>query len=177
MTENSISTIALVLCAIPGILHSVEVVYPMLARLIVNYVLPLFGPGLPKAKDQMTAQEQTAMLDAAIASVPEEKKTAAKDYIFLLLFEQRQNSLALWSVIAGIIYGFQLPLDERATLHFLLLVMSALFTLVNANHAGIPFLGHHPKVSRNGRNVGIVFVPFWLASTVLNYWAFTYASH
>ena len=116
------------------------------------------------------------MLDAAVASVPEEKKTAAKDYIFLLLFEQRQNSLALWSVIAGIVYAFQLPLDERATLHFLLLVMSALFTLVNANHAGISFLGHHPKVSRNGRNVGIVFVPFWLASTVLNYLAFTNAS-
>lgn len=177
MTENSISTLALVLCAIPGILHSLEVIYPMLARLIVNYVLPFFEPGLPKAKNQMTAAEQTAMLDAAIASVPEEKKTAAKDYIFLLLFEQRQNSLALWAVIAGIIYGFQLPLDERATLHFLLLVMSALFTLVNANHAGIPFFGHHPKVSRNGRNVGIVFVPFWLASTVLNYLAFTYASN
>lgn len=177
MTENSISTLALVLCAIPGILHSIEIIYPMLARLIVNYVLPLFEPGLPKAKNQMTALEQTAMLDAAIASAPEEKKTAARDYIFLLLFEQRQNSLALWAVIAGIIYGFQLPLDERATLHFLLLVMSALFTLVNANHAGIPFFGHHPKVSRNGRNVGIVFVPFWLASTVLNYLAFTYASN
>lgn len=177
MTENSISTLALVLCAIPGILHSIEIIYPMLARLIVNYVLPLFEPGLPKAKNQMTALEQTAMLDAAIASMAEEKKTAAKDYIFLLLFEQRQNSLALLSVIACIVYGFQLPLDERATLHFLLLVMSALFTLVNANHAGIPFLGHHPKVSRNGRNVGIVFVPFWLASTVLNYLAFTYASN
>lgn len=177
MTENSISTLALVLCAIPGILHSVEVVYPMLARLIVNYVLPLFEPGLPKARNQMTATEQTAMLNAAIASVPEEKKTAAKDYIFLLLFEQRQNSLALWAVIAGIIYAFQLPLGERETLHFLLMVMSALFALVNANHAGIPFLGHHPKVSRNGRNVGIVFVPFWLASTVLNYWAFMYASN
>jgi len=177
MTENSISTLALVLCAIPGILHSVEVVYPMLARLIVNYVLPLFEPGVPKARNQMTAIEQTAMLDAAIASVPEEKKTAAKDYMFLLLFEQRQNSLALWAVIAGIIYAMQLPLVERDVLHFLLMVMSALFMLVNANHAGIPFLGHHPKVSRNGRNVGIVFIPFWLASTVLNYLAFTYASN
>lgn len=177
MTENSISTLAFALCVIPGILHSLEVVYPMLARLIVNYVLPLFEPGLPRGKHQMTAHEQTAMLDAAIASAPEEKKTAAKDYIFLLLFEQRQNSLALWAVIAGIIYGFQLPLGERETLHFVLMVMSALFTLVNANHAGIPFFGHHPKVSGNGRNVGIVFVPFWLASTVLNYLAFTYTSN
>lgn len=175
MTENSISTLALAICLIPGILHSLEVAFPMLARLIVNYVLPFFEPGLPKGKNHMTADEQTAMLDAAIASAPEGKKTAAKDYIFLLLFEQRQNSLALWAVIAGIIYGFQLPLGERETLHFLLMVMSALFTLVNANHAGIPFLGHHPKVSRNGRNVGIVFVPFWLASTVLHYLAFTYS--
>lgn len=175
MTENSISTLALALCMLPGILHSLEVAFPMLARLIVNYVLPLFGPGLPRTKNQMTAAEQTAMLDAAIASAPEGKKTAAKDYIFLLLFEQRQNSLAFWSVIAVIIYGSQLPLDERSTLHFLLLVMSALFTLVNANHAGIPFLGHHPRVSRNGRNVGIMFAPIWLTSTVLNYLAYTYS--
>ena len=41
--------------------------------------------------------------------------------------------------------------------------------------AGVTLLGHHPKVSHNGRNVGIVFVPFWLASTVLNYLAFTAA--
>lgn len=113
------------------------------------------------------------MLDSAIASVPDAKKTAAKDYIFLVLFEQRQNSLVLLSLIAGIIYGFQLPLEERATLHFLGLVMSILFMLVNANHAGIPFLGNHPRVSRNGRNVGIVFVPFWLAGTILNYLALT----
>ena len=177
MTENSISLLALAIGMVPGILHSLEVAYPMLARLIVNYVLPLFEPGLPKGKNQMTAHEQTAMLDAALSSVPEEKKTAAKDYIFLLLFEQRQNSLAFLSVIAAIIYGWQLPLEDRAVLHFLLLVMSALFTLVNANHAGIPFLGHHPKVSRNGRNVGIMFAPIWLASTVLNYLAFTYASN
>ncbi len=175
MTQNSISILALVLCAIPGILHSLEVIYPMLARLIVNYVLPFFEPALPTGKKQMTATEQTAMLDAAIASVPEEKKTAAKDYIFLLLFEQRQNSLALWAVIASIVYVLQLPLAERDVLHFLLTVMSVLFALVNANHAGVPLLGHHPKVSRNGRNVGIVFTPFWIASTVLNYLAFTYA--
>jgi hypothetical protein len=70
----------------------------------------------------------------------------------------------------------QLPLDDRAVLHLLLLVMSVMFMLVNANHAGIPFLGKHPKVSRNGRNVGIVFSVFWLAASVLNYLAFTYAS-
>ncbi len=173
MDENTVSTIAMALCLAPGVLHSLEVAYPTLARLIVNYVLPFFEPGLPRGKDQMTKQEQFAMLDAALASAPKEKKTAAEDYIFLILFEQRQGSLAFLSVIAGIIYGLSLPLKERAVLHLVLLVLSILFMLVNANHAGIPFLGNHPKVSRNGRNVGIVFTGFWLAATILNYMAFT----
>lgn len=177
MSENSISTIALVLCTIPGILHIVEVAFPIWARWIINYVLPLFAPGLPKAKNYMDEKKQLGILDAGIASVPEDQKTAAKDYIFYLLFVQRQNSLALLAIIAAIIYAFQLPLEERALLHFLLIPMSALFALVNANHAGIPFLGNHPRVSRNGRNVGIAFTPFWIASTILNYLAFTYATN
>jgi len=176
MTENSISTIAMVLCTIPGILHIVEVVFPIWARWIINYVLPLFAPGLPKAKNYMDEKKQLDILDAGIAAAPEDQKTAAKDYIFYLLFVQRQNSLALLSIIAAIIYALQLPLEERALLHFLFIPMSALFALVNANHAGIPFLGNHPRVSRNGRNVGIVFTPFWIASTVLNYLAFSNAS-
>ena len=177
MTENSISTLALALVFAPGVLHSVEVAYPFLARWIANYVLPLFGPGLPKGSgENLTAKDQTAMLDAALSAAPEEKKTAAEDYLFVLLFEQRQGSLAFLSVIVGAVYGMQLPLDDRAVLHLLLLVMSVMFMLVNANHAGIPFLGKHPKVSRNGRNVGIVFSVFWLAASVLNYLAFTYAS-
>ena len=69
-----------------------------------------------------------------------------------------------------------LPLGDRAVLHVIALVMSLLFTLVNANQAGVPIWGSHPKVSRNGRNVGIVFSGFWLVATVLNYLAFTYAS-
>jgi hypothetical protein len=27
---------------------------------------------------------------------------------------------------------------------------------------------HHPLVSRHGRNVGLLFAPFWLAVAVLN---------
>lgn len=176
MTDNQISITALALCIVPGVLHSFEVVFPILARWIVNYVLPFFKPGIPKVREQLTPTEQLGMLDTAIASVSEAKTTAAKDYIFLLLFEQRQNSLVLLSVISGILYGYQLPLEERASLHFLALVMSVLFMLVNANHAGIPFLGNHPRVSRNGRNVGIVFVPFWLAGAILNYLAFAAAT-
>jgi hypothetical protein len=116
------------------------------------------------------------MLDAALLAAPKEKKTAAEDYIFILLFEQRQGALAFLSIIAGAVYGMQLPQEDRAVLHLVLLVMSVFFTLVNANHAGIPFLGRHPKVSRNGRNVGIVFSVFWLVASALNYLAFTYAS-
>ena len=95
MTDNQISITALALCIVPAVLHSFEVVFPILARWIVNYVLPWFKPGIPKAKELLTPTEQLGMLDSAIASVPDAKKTAAKDYIFLLLFEQRQNSLVL----------------------------------------------------------------------------------
>jgi len=176
MTANTISIMALAMCMAPGILHSVEVAYPMLARWLANYVLPFFEPGLPKSKNNLSLKEQTTMLDAALMAAPKEKKTASEDYIFVLLFEQRQGALAFLSVIAGAVYAMQLPLEDRAVLHLLLLVMSVLFMLVNANHAGIPFLGKHPKVSRNGRNVGIVFSAFWLAASVLNYLAFSYAS-
>ena len=77
------------------------------------------------------------MLDAGVDAAPEEKKVAASDYIFLMLFEQRQGSLAFLSVVAGVIYGLTLTLTERNPLHLVLGVMAALFMLVNANHAGI----------------------------------------
>ena len=173
MDETTISTLALVLCLAPGVLHAVEVASPMLARWIVNYVLPLFGPGLPNRTGSLTNDDQIAMLDAALDATPEKKKSAGADYVFLLLFEQRQGSLAFLAVIAGVVYGLTLTLVERNPLHLMFAVMSVLFMLVNANHAGIPFLGHHPKVSRHGRNVGIVFAPFWAVATVLNVLAFS----
>ena len=172
MDEITISTIAFALCMAPGILNSIEVVYPMLVRWVVNWVLPLFAPGLPKSSLFLTSEEQTVMLDAALEASPKEKKTAGEDYIFVLLFEQRQGSLAFLSIIAGIIYGMQLPLADRDVLHLVLLVMSVFFMLVNANQAGLPVFGKHPKVSKNGRNVGIVFSIFWLAASVFNWLAF-----
>lgn len=90
-----------------------------------------------------------------------------------MLFEQRQGSLAFISVVAGVIYGLTLSLVERNPLHLVFGVMAALFMLVNANHAGIRFLGHHPRVSRHGRNVGIVFAPFCAVAAVLNLVAFS----
>lgn len=173
MDDTTISTIALVLCLAPGVLHLVEVAFPMLSRWIVNYVLPFFGPGRPTTAGSLTNDEQFTMLDAAVDTAPAEKKEAASNYVFLLLFEQRQGSLAFLSAVVGVAYGLTLTLAERHPLHLVLGVMAALFMLVNLNHAGVRFLGHHPRVTRHGRNVGIVFGPFWALATVLNVMAFS----
>jgi Ca2+/Na+ antiporter len=71
------------------------------------------------------------------------------------------------------IYAMSLSLPERHTIHLMFMVMSALFLLVDANQAGIPFFGNHPRVSKNGRNVCIVFCLLWIVSTVFNYLAFS----
>lgn len=173
MDDTTVSTIALLLCLAPGVLHAAEVAFPMLSRWIVNFVLPFFGPGRPTAAASLTNDEQLTMLDAAVDSAPDEKNEAASNYVFLMLFEQRQGSLAFLSVVAGVVYGLTLTLTERNPLHLVLGVMAAMFMLVNANHAGVRFLGHHPRVTRYGRNVGIVFVPFWAIATVLNVLAFS----
>ena len=36
----------------------------------------------------------------------------------------------------------------------------------------LPFLGNHPKVSQNCKNVGIVIAPFWAIVAILNGLAF-----
>lgn len=144
----------------------------MLSRGVVNLVLPFFGPGAPRAASSLTYDEQLAMLDAAREAGPDGKDAAAANYVFLLLFEQRQGGIAFLSVVAGVLYGLGLPLDDRAPLHFMFAVMSVLFAVVNANQAGIPGLGHHPRVSRHGRNVGFVFAPFWVAAAAFNIVAF-----
>lgn len=173
MDDETISTIALLLCLAPGALHLVEVAFPLLSRWIVNHVLPFFGPGRPTTAASLTNDEQLTMLDAAVDAAPDDKHEAASNYIFLMLFEQRQGSLAFLSVIAGVVYGLTLALGERNPLHLVLAVMAALFMLANLNHAGIRPLGHHPRVTRHGRNVGIVFAPFWAAATALNVLAFS----
>jgi hypothetical protein len=145
MTEISISTLALAICMIPGILHSLEVAFPMLARLIVNYVLPLFEPGLPKGKNQMTADEQTTMLDAAIASAPEGKKTAAKDYIFLLLFEQRQNSLAFLGGYSRYHLRFSIAIGRARDATFLISGDVCIVYVSQCQSCGYSFFGSPPE--------------------------------
>ena len=87
MSEIQISTLGLALSIIPVILHGIEVLFPMQARMIVNWVLPFFGLKIPSSKTTLTKDEQLTMLDAALKASPKEKLTNAKDYIFLLLFE------------------------------------------------------------------------------------------
>ena len=176
MNDTLISTLGLALCLAPGLVHGVEALAPMLSRWVINLVLPFFGPGVPKKAEFLTYDEQVTMLDAARAAGPEGKGAAASDYVFLLLFEQRQGGLAFLSVAVGVVYGLGLGLEARAPLHLMFAVMASLFALVNANHAGIPGLGHHPRVSRHGRHVGMVFAPFWACAAVLNAWAFSVAA-
>lgn len=172
MNDSLISTLGLLVCLAPGLVHGAEMVSPMLSRWVINFVLPFFGPGAPRTDAALTYGEQIAMLEAAREAGPEGKDAAADDYLFIMLFEQRQGGIAFLSMIAGVVYGLGLSLDGRAPLHVMFAVMSVLFALVNANHAGIPGLGHHPRVSRHGRHVGIVFAPFWAGAAVLNILAF-----
>lgn len=172
-----ISALGLILSIIPVTLHGIEVLFPMQARWIVNWILPFFGLKPPSSASALTQDEQISMLDAALNASPRDKLTNAKDYIFLLLFEQRQGAIGFTAVAIGAIYGMSLELAARQPLHLVFGVVAALMMLVNANQAGfLPFFGKHPRVSNHGRNVGIVFTPFWLVVAILNYLAFSFAS-
>lgn len=177
MSEIQISTLGLILSIIPVTLHGIEVLFPMQARWIVNWVLPFFGLKTPSKSTALTQNEQIVMLDAALEAAPKDKTTNAKDYLFLLLFEQRQGAIGFAAAAIGAIYGMNIELAVRQPLHLVFGVVAVLMMLVNANQAGfLPFFGKHPKISQHGKNVGIVFTPFWLAVAILNYLAFTYAS-
>lgn len=162
------------LSIIPVTLHGIEVLFPMQARWIVNWVLPFFGLTTPRSSAALSQDEQLSMIYAALNASPKEKLTNAKDYLFLLLFEQRQGAIGFTAVAVGAIYGMGLELAARQPLHLIFGVVALLMMLVNANQAGIlPFFGKHPRVSKHGRNVGLVFTPFWLVVTILNYLAFS----
>lgn len=171
-TLTLVSNIGLILTIIPVTIHGIEAFLPMQARWIVNWVLPFFGFMLPNRNKSLTYDEQIKMLDSALDNAPAEKQMGASDYIFILLFEQRQGGIGFIAVAAGAIYGLTLSLVDRNPLHLVYVIMAVLMMLANANHAGIPLLGHHPKVSQNGRNVGIMFTPFWAIAAILNGLAF-----
>jgi hypothetical protein len=167
-----ISSLGLILSIVPVTIHGIEAFLPMQARWIVNWVLPFFGFNLPNRDKSLTYDEQITMLDAALESAPADKQGSAADYIFVLLFEQRQGGIGFIAVAATAIYGLTLTVAERNPVHFMYAVIAVFMTIANANHAGIPRLGHHPKVTRIGRNVGIVFTPFWIIVGILNALAF-----
>ena len=130
---------------------------------------------LPGRSKPLQLGDQIAMLDAAIAAAPEDKKRAGEDYVFLLMFEQRQGAICFAAAAFGALYGLSLRLVDRDGLHLVFGVIALLMMFANANQAGFPYFGNHPKVSINGRHVGFVFVPFWAVATGLNGMGFTYA--
>lgn len=159
MSPNLISTLGLLKCVAPVIVHAPEVISPMLARWITNYLLPFFGLRLPCRRNALTRDEMLVMLDAARDAGPKGKEVMSSDYISVILFEGRQISQVSWSLAATVLYGLTLGLDARVPLHFMCGLLSVLFMIVNLNHAGLPGLGEHPRVSRHGRNVGLFFGP------------------
>ena len=175
MSEITFSTIGLLLLIVPFLVHGIEILFPMQSRLVVNWVLPLFAPMLPNRANALTLDEQTVMLDAALEAAPNGNSRAGEDYMFLLLFEQRQGAICFTAAAAGALYGLTLGLVDRDALHFVFGVVAALMTLVNANQAGLLFFGHHPKISTNGKHVGFVFTPFWAVVALLNGLGFTFA--
>lgn len=169
MSESQISILAMALSVVPVALHGIEVFFPMRARWIANWVLPFFGLRIPGSTTALSHDEQLRMLDAALDAAPAEKATNARDYIFLLLFEQRQGAIGFTAVAVGAFYGMGLQFAERQPLHLVLGIVAVLMMLVNANQAGIlPFFGKHPRVSGHGKNVGLVCTPFWLVVALLH---------
>ena len=176
---NYASAIGLTMCSIPILVHGPEVWHPTLSRFVANFWLPPFTLQVPATLRPGTAvgyPEQLEMLLAAVESVVgPEKKEAARDLIFVMLFESRQGSAGFLAAAAGAAYASGLGLEERHPVHLVFTVLSVLMAFANANQAlskkYFPF-GHHPFVSKNGWAVGVVFTPFWLLSTYCNYVAF-----
>lgn len=175
MSDLTISSLGLILLIVPFLVHGIEVLFPTQARWVVNWVLPFFAPMLPSRAKSLLLNEQIAMLDAAVEAAPQEKKRAGEDYVFLLMFEQRQGAICFAAAAAGALYGLTLGLVDRDALHFVFGVIAVLMMLVNANQAGLPLFGNHPKVSTNGKHVGFAFTPFWAAVAALNWLGFSYA--
>lgn len=168
------SNVGLYLTAVPVLVHGLEVIFPMAARFLANLVLPIFGFQLPTdSAAYLTLEDQVKMLEGAISAAPSEKWRTAADYIFVLTFEQRQGSAGFWATLIGSIYALSLPFAERHPIHFLLMALDVFMIIGNLSHAtGFGLLGYNPMVTSSGRNLGIVFAPFWLLNFYFNYMAF-----
>ncbi len=168
MSKDLLSWIGLNMVVIPVVLAGVNVLFPAASRWVSNFVLPFFGPGIPDKDKALTKTDQLTMLDAMVDAAPKGKELAAKDYVFVTLFQQRQGGIVWLAVAVAAIYGHTLGLALRNPLHLLFGVIAVFMAIANANQAGIPMLGIHPRVSKNGRNVGILFTPFWIFAAYAN---------
>jgi len=130
---------------------------------------------LPSHSKSLQLDEQMSTMEAAIEAAPADKKRAGQDYVFLLMFEQRQGAIGFAAAALGSLYGLTLGIADRDALHLVFGVIAILMMLVNANQAGLPIFGRHPKISTNGKHVGFVFTPFWALATALNWLGFNYA--
>ena len=175
MPELTISSLGLILLIVPVLVHGIEELYPTQARWVVNWVLPFFAPMLPNRSSSLQLDEQMMMMDAAIEAAPADKKRAGQDYVFLLMFEQRQGAICFTAAALGALYGLTSGIADRDALHLVFGVIAALMMLVNANQAGLPIFGHNPKISTNGKHVGFVFAPFWATAATLNGLGCSYA--
>lgn len=177
----SVSALGLLLSGfVPASVHvgyATELLSPMLVRNIVNAMLPWFPPTLKLMNDDdswLTREDQTVMLDAALKAVcPKSgtcpKAVAAKDYLFLMTFEQRQGSVAFLAGCLAAVYALHLPLAARHPVHFLFFLVAVLMTLINVNHTGVLAFGHNPYVSEHGWWVGALFAPVWMLIGALNF--------
>ena len=167
------STVGLICCFIPVTLHGPEAILPLWgSRFVTNCVLPFFGGELPS--NPIQADDQEKALESIIQAFPSESWKNSANYLFLLIFEQKQGASGFIAAAAGSIYAAMLPLSERHPVHFMFCVLSITMAIGNANHAtGWKVFGEHPFVSTAGRNVGLAFVPFWAVSAFCNYMAYT----
>ena len=122
-------------------------------------VLPRLRSRGAGAASALTHDEQLTMLDAARNAGPAGRRRRQRLRLPDAV-RTRQGALAFLSVRWDRLRhrsspGARPPPSPLAGRHV------PPVALVNANHAGIPFLGHHPLVSRMGSIVGIVFTLFW----------------
>ena len=73
MSTSLASTLGLLFCLVPALVHTVEVLRPLWARWVVNWVPPFFAPGLPHSSKALTHDDQIAMLEAALDAAPKDK--------------------------------------------------------------------------------------------------------
>merc|ERR1712113_703070 len=124
-----------------------------------------------KPEEKMAKEDFDNMMNAAVDSLPEEKKLVGRNILYLQGFEQRQGSVLWTAVGVGAIYTVTVDLPFRHPAHFVAGVTACMMTLVNANNV-IQMNGFHCK---EGKVIGLLFTPFFALVAILNWIAFSYS--